>query len=84
MYGEAWNMPTACDEGTVMANQNNLKQLNDRIGAFDDTIRDAIKGSTGGTDGAFVQEASKNLTLRLAYRVSPTVLRVGQMFRHSV
>ena len=44
MYGEAWDMATNCDEGTVLASQKNLKQLSDRIGAFDDTIRDAIKG----------------------------------------
>ena len=65
MYGEAWNMPTACDEGTVMAHQGNLKLLDNRIGAFDDTIRDAIKGSTGGTDKAFVQEASRKSDLRI-------------------
>ena len=54
MYGEAWDMATNCDEGTVLASQKNLKQMSDRIGAFDDTIRDAIKGSTGGTDGSRV------------------------------
>lgn len=64
MYGEAWDMATNCDEGTVLASQNNLKQLSDRIGAFDDTIRDAIKGSTGGTDGAFVQEGSRRANLK--------------------
>lgn len=64
MYGEAWDMATNCDEGTVLANQKNLKQLSDRIGAFDDTIRDAIKGSTGGTDGAFVQEGSRRANLK--------------------
>lgn len=64
MYGEAWNMATNCDEGTVMASQKNLKQLSDRIGAFDDTIRDAIKGSTGGTDGAFVQDGSRRANLK--------------------
>lgn len=64
MYGEAWNMATNCDEGTVLASQKNLKQLSDRIGAFDDTIRDAIKGSTGGTDGAFVQEGSRRANLK--------------------
>ena len=58
-------MPTACDEGTVMAHQGNLKLLDNRIGAFDDTIRDAIKGSTGGTDKAFVQEASRKSDLRI-------------------
>lgn len=64
MYGEAWDMATNCDEGTVLASQKNLKQLSDRIGAFDDTIRDAIKGSTGGTDGAFVQEGSHRANLK--------------------
>ncbi len=63
-YGEAWDMATNCDEGTVLASQKNLKQLSDRIGAFDDTIRDAIKGSTGGTDGAFVQEGSRRANLK--------------------
>lgn len=64
MYGEAWDMATNCDEGTVLASQKNLKQLSDRIGAFDDTIRYAIKGSTGGTDGAFVQEGSRRANLK--------------------
>ena len=64
MYGEAWDMATNCDEGTVLASQKNLKQLSDRIGAFDDTIRDAIKGSTGGTDGAFIQEGSRRANLK--------------------
>lgn len=64
MYGEAWDMATNCDEGTVLASQKNLKQLSDRIGAFDDTIRDAIKGSTGVTDGAFVQEGSRRANLK--------------------
>lgn len=64
MYGEAWDMATNCDDGTVLASQKNLKQLSDRIGAFDDTIRDAIKGSTGGTDGAFVQEGSRRGNLK--------------------
>lgn len=64
MYGEAWDMATNCDEGTVLASQKNLKQLSDRIGAFDDTIRDAIKASTGGTDGAFVQEGSRRANLK--------------------
>lgn len=64
MYGEAWDMATNCDEGTVLASQKNLKQLSDRIGTFDDTIRDAIKGSTGGTDGAFVQEGSRRANLK--------------------
>lgn len=65
MYGEAWDMPTKCDEGTLMANQKNLKKLNDRIGAFNDGIRDAIKGSTGGVDKGFVQEGSSRAALKI-------------------
>ena len=65
MYGEAWDMPTKCDEGTVMANQKNLKKMDDRIGAFNDGIRDAIKGSTAGVDKAFVQEGSKRSVLKV-------------------
>ncbi len=64
MYGEAWDMATKCDDGTVMANQKNLKQLDSRIGAFDDTIRDAIKGSTSGVDKGFVQAGSGRSALR--------------------
>ena len=67
MYGEAWNMPTRCDDGTVMANQQNLTQMSDRIGAFDDTIRDAIKGSTAGKDKGFVQEGSKRADLKTGF-----------------
>ena len=55
MYGEAWNMKTNCDEGTVLANQQNLSQLDKRIGAFNDKIRDAIKGSVFGSEPGFVQ-----------------------------
>lgn len=65
MYGEAWDMATNCDEGTLLASQKNIKQMSDRIGAFDDTIRDAIKGSTGGTDGAFIQNGSNRANLKI-------------------
>ena len=67
MYGEAWNMPTKADDGTVMANQQNLTQMNDRIGAFDDTIRDAIKGSTAGADKGFVQSGDKRSDLKTGF-----------------
>ncbi|MCQ2513492.1 MAG: type I pullulanase [Ruminococcus sp.] len=65
MYGEAWDMATNCDAGTVLATQANLKQLDSRIGAFDDTIRDAIKGSTFGTGGGFVQDGSERSRLKI-------------------
>lgn len=64
MYGEAWDMATNSDSVTVMANQKNLTQLNDRIGAFNDTVRDAIKGSTFGKDGGFIQDGSNRSKLK--------------------
>ena len=68
MYGEAWNMATKSDDGTVMANQQNLTKLNDRIGAFDDTIRDAIKGSVMmPKDVGFVQNGSKRGDLKTGF-----------------
>ncbi len=67
MYGEAWNMPTNAAPGTVMANQSNLKSMNSRIGAFDDTIRDGIKGSTAGTDKGFVQEGSRRSDVKIGF-----------------
>lgn len=65
MYGEAWNLATTADEGTVLATQSNVRKLSDRIGAFDDTFRDAIKGSTGGVDQGFVQSGSNKGDLRI-------------------
>lgn len=67
MFGEAWNMPTNADDGTVMANQQNLNQMSDRIGAFDDTIRDAIKGSTAGKDKGFVQSGEGRGSLKTGF-----------------
>ena len=67
MYGEAWNMDTFAAPNTVMANQNNLKQLNSRIGAFDDTLRDGIKGSTFGGGVGFVQNGSSRSSIKTGF-----------------
>ncbi len=64
MYGEAWNLKTAADSGTVLANQENVAKLDLRIGAFDDTYRDAVKGSAAGIDKGFVQSGLKKSDLK--------------------
>lgn len=64
MYGEPWDMPTTADEGTILANNKNMSQLSPRIGGFDDTYRDALKGSTSGADGGFIQSGSGRANLR--------------------
>lgn len=64
MYGEAWNLDTTADSGTKLSNQDNLSLLNARIGAFDDTFRDAVKGSTNGVDKGFIQSGSNKSRLK--------------------
>ncbi len=66
MYGEAWNLSTNAESGTVLANQNNMNKLDDRIGAFDDTVRDAIKGSSFVlNEKGFVQSGSQKGNLKI-------------------
>ncbi len=66
MYGEAWNLDTNAISGTVLANQTNVNQLSDRIGAFNDTIRDAIKGGNFVlNEKGFVQTGSSKNKLKV-------------------
>lgn len=67
MYGEAWNLQTNCDEGTVLANQQNLNLLDNRIGAFNDTIRDAIKGSVFGNEPGFIQTGKSRSAIKKGF-----------------
>ncbi len=65
MYGEGWSLSTTTDSETKLATQDNLSLLSDRIGAFDDTIRDAIAGSAlNPSDKGFVIDASKKADIR--------------------
>ena len=53
MYGEPWTGgSTQCPNSCT---QSRATSLDSRIGMFNDTFRDAIKGSTDGTDGNFIQ-----------------------------
>ena len=64
MYGEAWNLETNCDAGTELANQQHMSKLDNRIGAFNDTIRDAIKGSVFGSEPGFIQTGKSKSGIR--------------------
>lgn len=67
MYGEAWNMTTAVSSVTQLANQGNMNLLNKRIGAFNDTSRDAIKGSNfNAADQGYVQKGANKSGIRAA------------------
>jgi len=55
LYGEGWHMGTACARDTQLANQGAVRSMHG-VGAFNDNIRDAIKGSVfGAYDKGFVQ-----------------------------
>lgn len=65
MYGEAWKMSTAISDDVLLANQDNMSELSDRIGAFNDSGRDAIKGSVfNAKEGGFVQNGSAKTGIR--------------------
>lgn len=84
MYGEAWNLDTACDSSVVLANQNNIKALSTRIGVFNDKLRDGIKGSTNGTDKGFVQEGTKKGDIRAGIEGMSSITSWGTPTRMSI
>ncbi len=64
MYGEAWNMQTTVQPDVKLANQSNMYLL-PGIGAFNDTGRDAIKGSNfNAKEPGFVQKGSSKSGVR--------------------
>lgn len=59
MYGEAWELNTDCASGVVLANQNNISKLSTRIAAFNDTMRDGLRGNVfEAKDKGFLQSGS--------------------------
>ena len=61
MYGEGWTMTSTFDEGTIASTQANASLLSDRIGFFNDQIRDAIKGSVFEATGkGYIQGKNSN------------------------
>ena len=67
MYGEGWNMNTSAPSDVKLANQNNMHLLSKRIAAFNDTSRDAVKGSNfNAREKGFVQEGSSKAGVREA------------------
>ena len=73
IYGEPWSGGTvSCAQDTCY--QYNMKKVNNEIGAFNDKIRDAIKGSTyGGAGKGFVQGVSgKEGSLKNAIQANST------------
>ncbi len=64
MYGEAWDMKTAVASDVQLAIQNNMYLL-PGIGAFNDTGRDAIKGSNfNNSEPGFVQKGISKAGVR--------------------
>ena len=53
MYGEPWTGGTS--QCPSPCTQSRATSLSERVGMFNDSYRDAIKGSTDGADGNFIQ-----------------------------
>ena len=67
MYGEAWNLATASSPDRHLATQDNMNLLPERVGAFNDTGRDAIKGSNFNVpEKGFVQSGKGKSGIRAA------------------
>ncbi len=63
MYGEAWQLSTTTD--ATLATQGNMGKLSERIGAFNDGIRDGLKGSNfNPTEGGFVQGVGSRVNVK--------------------
>ena len=85
MYGEAWQLDTNCDSGTVLANQNNLSKLSTRIGAFNDTIRDGLKGNVfDAKDKGFIQSGSNKAKVKSGIEGMATAGTWGTPSRMSI
>ena len=61
MYGEGWTLASTFDTGAVAATQTNASKLSDRIGFFNDQIRDGLKGSVFDSTGkGYIQGSVAN------------------------
>lgn len=64
MYGEPWTGGAVATKAAT-ANKDNIKQLSDRIGAFNDSFRDTVKGHVfNAQEEGFVQNGSGSETLK--------------------
>ncbi|MDP4120028.1 MAG: type I pullulanase [Bacillota bacterium] len=63
MYGEPWTGGSSNGlDSSVCCVKSNCSQLLPGIGMFNDSYRDAVKGSTNGTDGGYIQGSTSNDT----------------------
>lgn len=75
MYGESWSLGTSPQPGTTLATQANIKKMDSRIAAFNDQIRDGLKGSVFDQEGkGFIQGAATNA---VAIGVQANTVRAG-------
>ncbi|MBE0700632.1 MAG: type I pullulanase, partial [Acholeplasmataceae bacterium] len=69
LYGEPWKGGGSELSPTLAAGRNNIDEL-DRIGAFNDTTRDAIKGALDNADHGFLQgNTDPKILTKVAYGI---------------
>ncbi len=83
MYGEGWNMTTGFDpvdcEGNVVvgASQTNAAVVDERIGMFNDQIRDALKGNVFTNTATGFLQGSKSCYEGVAYGIRANTVGKG-------
>ena len=83
MYGEGWNMstgfdPVDCEGNEVLgASQRNAAVLSDRVGMFNDQIRDALKGNVFSNTGTGFLQGSKSCYEGVVYGIRANTVGKG-------
>ena len=74
IYGEPWTAETTpCPKATAV--QGNMNQVSERVAAFNDKVRDAIKGSCfNATDKGFIQGAGYEEALKGSIQANSTTM----------
>ncbi len=83
MYGEGWNMssefdPTDCEGNTVLgASQRNAAVLDERVGMFNDQIRDGLKGNVFSNTGTGFLQGSPTSYEAVVYGIRANTVGKG-------
>ena len=75
MYGEGWTLSSTFDEGAVPATQTNATKMSERIGHFNDQIRDGLKGSVFDAEGKGYIQGVTSSAKSIAYGLTANTER---------
>lgn len=77
MYGEGWTMSSTFDAGAVPATQANARYMSERIGHFNDQVRDGLKGSVFDAEGKGYIQGELSGAKAVAFGLQANTVRGG-------